>query len=214
MKLLFLTDDTPLRQRWSASGNAYSVSSASSLEETRAVVAKGANGICLADLAMEGLDRAALTELITRHPNWFFVAMSPAPDDAEGLTLLKSGARGYANRLMNPALLDNVIGLVASGEIWAGQRLVAYLLRTMNATAPAAENAGLPSGLTDREKELTALVVRGASNKEIARLLNITERTVKAHLGTIFKKTGTRTRVQLAVLAKDQVDRPAQVSIA
>jgi len=213
MQLIFLTDDTSLLRRWHESGKSFNLSDASSLDEARSLVSTGVNGICLADLAMADMNVARLVELITKHPNWFFIAMVAVPDDAEGLVLLRSGARGYANRLMNPGLLDNVIGLVAGGEVWAGQRLVAHLLRVMNARFTAADMGGLPEDLTDREKEIIALVTRGASNKEIARLLGITERTVKAHLGTVFKKTGTKTRVQLAVLAKGQAGQ-AQVGNA
>jgi len=60
------------------------------------------------------------------------------------------------------------------------------------------------TGLTRRERELVALVAAGASNKEIAERLSIAERTVKAHLTSIFRKLGVSSRLHLAVYALDE----------
>ena len=59
--------------------------------------------------------------------------------------------------------------------------------------------------LTPRERDIAYRIVQGKSNKVIASELGVTERTVKAHLGSIYKKTDTRDRLQLAMLLKDQV---------
>lgn len=185
--------------RWQQAGEGYNQTQVTDMPSAFARAARGSRGICLADLALT--KAGELSAFIKEHPSWFTIAMSVVPADVEGLTLLRSGARGYANRLMSPELLHNVIGLVASGEVWAGQRLVAHLLSSMT-PAQKEESLQMPPDLTRREKEITQLVASGESNKEIARVLEITERTVKAHISEIFKKTKTRSRVQLALLVK------------
>ena len=74
-----------------------------------------------------------------------------------------------------------------------------------SAVARGPSRPGPPdAGLTRRERELVALVAAGASNKEIAERLSIAERTVKAHLTSIFRKLGVSSRLHLAVYALDE----------
>ncbi|MBT3045713.1 MAG: response regulator transcription factor [gamma proteobacterium symbiont of Ctena orbiculata] len=94
------------------------------------------------------------------------------------------------------------------GEVWVGRSLLFKLMNRLSSMAsPQAEERGMQGGsadslakLTEREREIAQHVGAGDSNKVIARKLDITERTVKAHLSSIFRKTNTKDRLQLGLL--------------
>ncbi|MBT5230467.1 MAG: response regulator transcription factor [Methylococcales bacterium] len=127
--------------------------------------------------------------------NYQVVLLSNIPNPAEGLHYLQMGAYGYANTHLQANVLLKVIEVVALGQVWVNQEMMSQLI----AKAPVVKlNKPLP-GLTKREQGIAALVSEGQSNKAIALKLSITERTVKAHLTTIYKKTGCSDRLKLAL---------------
>lgn len=141
--------------------------------------------------------------LLQAQPACRVVVLSAAPDEAEGLLALDAGARGYCHLLAVPALLREVAQVVGLGGLWVGpelvQRLVAAtrgLLRQVLVPSAAAIDLTL---LSERESQVARAVARGHTNREVAELLHITERTVKAHLGSVFEKLGVRDRVQLVL---------------
>ncbi|MGP8292435.1 response regulator transcription factor [Vreelandella zhanjiangensis] len=131
------------------------------------------------------------------------VILSYAPNDREALKALDQGARGYVHTLAAVDVLKQVALVVANQGVWVGQELLSKVLggsfkalqqRTEQGARPTAECLSL---LTEREQSVAIAVTSGAANKEVARQLDITERTVKAHLSAIFKKLGVRDRLQL-----------------
>ena len=122
------------------------------------------------------------------------------PSDTEAFAALQAGCYGYCHAAAPLETLQQVLQSVANGGIWVGQALVQRLLIAINQLpAKMAEQASLTS-LSEREREVARLVARGAANKIIARELAITERTVKAHLSSIFDKLQVGDRIQLALL--------------
>ena len=117
---------------------------------------------------------------------------------------MNSGVVGYCNGHAAPVVLRQVADTVLGGGVWVGQRLLQRLLAGV--ARVAAQKYAQPQlsawayGLTEREIEVARAVASGASNKEIASLLDITERTVKAHLGSVFDKLKLRDRLQLTLL--------------
>ena len=103
--------------------------------------------------------------------------------------------------------LRNVVAVVQAGQVWVGQRLMLHLVQQLGVQSKK-EIAVLKhdrfNDLTDRESEITRLVSTGASNKKIAQILDITERTVKAHISSIFSKVGVSDRLQLALLVTEE----------
>jgi DNA-binding NarL/FixJ family response regulator len=127
------------------------------------------------------------------------VVLSSTPTQQESLLALNAGASGYCHAQATPQLLQQVATVVNNGGLWIGREL---MTRVMAAAGPfLIPDSGHPGlkQLTPRENEVALAVSRGASNKEVAELLEITERTVKAHLGTIFEKLGVRDRLQLVL---------------
>lgn len=131
------------------------------------------------------------------------VVLSDQPSDDQALHYFALGARGYCNTHAVPELLRRVADVVLQGGLWIGESLMQRLLQG-TARMPMPVPAGAPPDwaalLTDREREVALAVADGASNKEVARQLGITERTIKAHTGAIFEKLGVRDRMQLALV--------------
>ena len=129
--------------------------------------------------------------------------LSDQPNEEEGLTFLKLGIVGYANTYISAERLAEATRVVSSGAVWLGQKVMQRLI--LDSYARAKEKAASNSGkklesLTKREREIANLIAQGQSNLEIAANLNITERTVKAHLSSIYEKTKTGSRLNLALL--------------
>jgi two-component system, NarL family, nitrate/nitrite response regulator NarL len=126
------------------------------------------------------------------------VVLSNVPDDEQGMAALSAGAVGYCNALALPAVLRQVASVVEHGGLWVGPALMTRLMRGL-ATRQTGQASALDA-LSQRERQVALAVARGANNKEIARVLQITERTVKAHLSAAFEKLGVRDRMQLSLL--------------
>jgi DNA-binding NarL/FixJ family response regulator len=117
--------------------------------------------------------------------------------------ILRAGAAGLVGKQLGYETLLRAIRAVADGEIWANRRAQALTLEHLTgfrAEAPVSEDQ-----LTRREQQIVDRVARGLRNKEIARDLNISAKTVKSHLNRIFQKLGLETRFALAMLDPDRL---------
>lgn len=131
------------------------------------------------------------------------VVMSDVPEEDEAAHAVAAGAAGYCNSRAAPEVLQQVAAVVGNGGLWVGQSLLQHLMRGISdQLARRAKGEDKPAWqlkLSPREIEVARMVSAGASNKEIANELEITERTVKAHLGVIFEKLNVRDRLQLSL---------------
>jgi len=144
-----------------------------------------------------------IARLWRRHRATRIVVFSAALSDDAELALFLSGARGCCQRDIDPQLLKRVVVAVQEGELWIRRTLTHRLLDELAARAGPQCSAAFDlrrAKLTEREQEISAHVGSGESNKQIARRLDITERTVKAHLTEIFRKLGITDRLRLALL--------------
>jgi len=98
-----------------------------------------------------------------------------------------------------------VARVVEHGGLWVGPRLMRRLMQGLAARGKAAAEPALDM-LSQRERQVAVAVAQGSTNKEIARVMGITERTVKAHLSTAFEKLGVRDRMQLSLLVNGVED--------
>ena len=177
----------------------------------------------------DGHWRVDLRQILQAEPGARVVLLSSAPDGREGLSALNDGVRGYTHAYAVPALLQEVALVVKHGGLWVGADLLQRLVASTNdalarlplpaeTSAPAAVAVVAPAvdacaALTAREAQVARAVVAGRSNKEVAALLFISERTVKAHLGAVFEKLGVRDRLQLVLrLAASAAPGPASAS--
>ncbi|AXY43625.1 response regulator transcription factor [Halomonas sp. JS92-SW72] len=129
--------------------------------------------------------------------------MTHSPSAAEAFESLESGARGYVHALSAPEVLRQAQVVIMNQGIWVPPELMARVVggtfRALGGRAQAHSQAEELQALTERERAVTLAVLEGHSNKEVARALGITERTVKAHLGAVFGKLGVRDRMQLVL---------------
>jgi two-component system nitrate/nitrite response regulator NarL len=151
------------------------------------------------------VDMDAFSELRRAAPlNKFFI-LSDQPNEEEGLAFLKLGIVGYGNTYISQARLFEAVRVISGGAVWLGQKVIQQLILESYSKAKEQEQVASGSGqqlagLTRAEHKVAELVAQGQSNLEIAFNLKITERTVKAHLTSIYEKTKTGSRLSLALL--------------
>ena len=124
------------------------------------------------------------------------------PDDAWAVQALKCGARGVLTKSATVEALIKAIRLVHQGQVWASRRVLTLVVEELGARSAGAVpvESALRSRLSRREQDIAQLIASGLSNQEVARRLDISEATVKAHLTHIFQKLMLRGRGQLAAL--------------
>lgn len=131
------------------------------------------------------------------------VVLCDEPDEAQVMQALSAGAAGCCNTNAAPEVLKQVALVVSNGGLWVGQTLLRQLVgstsRILGEKAERPPRDDWSKLLSERETQVARLVAGGASNKEVASQLGITERTVKAHLTTIFEKLSLRDRLQLSL---------------
>lgn len=133
-----------------------------------------------------------------------YFLLSDHPDEEEALLFLKLGIVGYSNTYISSPRLNEALRVVTNGGVWLGQKVIQRLI-TDNVshikTDSNKDNAmSALEKLTRAERIIAELIARGQTNLEIAADLKITERTVKAHLTSIYEKTKTGNRLNLALL--------------
>jgi two-component system, NarL family, nitrate/nitrite response regulator NarL len=140
-----------------------------------------------------------MSELSARH--FLVIALTRIAATDELQACLLAGARGYVEAYANTQMLQQVAQSVSNGAIWLPATLMAALLGVIDQTLPSADalDAGLTERLTSRERDVVEALRKGMTNKGIARVLGISERTVKEHLGTVFAKFGVTDRLQLVL---------------
>ncbi len=158
--------------------------------------------VVLMDLRMPGMDGlSAIERLHETQSELAVVILTTFNEDELMLRGLQAGARGYLLKDTGREALFNAIRAAARGETLLKPEIMARLLAFTQAKAasraPAPEGAASAArgpALSEREKEVLAGVARGERSKEIAAHLGISERTVKAHLDSIFNKLGVDSR--------------------
>ena len=193
-----------------------------SLEEDFEVVAQASDGrqvlevlqqlepdILLLDLKMPGMDGLATLQRLQAMKNKTRVIVLTASDDKnEFVQAMKLGTSGIVLKQTATDLLIKSIRKVHDGEIWLDSHTTAEVIRRFVSADEAAPVSHQPaprererSPLSQREREIVALVAQGFKNKEMAEKMFISEQTVKNHLHNIFDKLGVSDRLELALYA-------------
>lgn len=154
--------------------------------------------VVLMDLSMPVLDGVAATRQITaQSPDVHVVALTTFADREHVTAAIDAGAVGYLLKDADPEALAGGIRAAARGEAPLDPRAAHVLLDRRRTQEEPASMAG--AELTPREREVLELVGHGLSNRLIARRLGISEKTVKAHLTSVFGRIGAADRVQAAL---------------
>jgi DNA-binding NarL/FixJ family response regulator len=155
--------------------------------------------VILMDLSMPVLDGIEATRQILQNlPLVRIVALTSFADQPKVADMLEAGAVGYLLKDCEPTDLLSAIRSAGSGGVPLDPRVAGALLPKRQATS-------LADQLSDREREVLLLASRGLANKQIGRSLGIAERTVKAHLGNVFRRIGVSDRTSAALWARDNL---------
>ena len=159
---------------------------------------------------VRGVD--AIADLREASPASRVIMLTVSEDGEDLASALRHGAQGYLLKTIDGDLLAQAVRRAASGEPVVSPEMMGKLVAAFQSQgAPEPEPAPAPEQpepaapqLSPREEEVLREIARGASNKEIARALDIAETTVKIHVQHILRKLGLSSRVQAAVYASDR----------
>lgn len=158
--------------------------------------------LALLDISMPGSGLTAAAEIARRFPAVAIVMLTVSESDEDLMAALKSGARGYVLKGVSAAQLIEVLLSVSEGASYVSPSLAARVLATMQTrSTPAVQAAS--EDLTAREVAILRLVATGLSNKEIARELELQEKTIKHYMTNILQKLQVRNRVEAALKARE-----------
>jgi two-component system, NarL family, nitrate/nitrite response regulator NarL len=165
--------------------------------------------VILLDLNMPGLSGLETLQLLVEDLPDTAVVMLTVSEDADELTAaMRAGASGFLLKSIEADTLVAAIRKAAAGQPVITEHMTAKLVEQMRkpAAPPSASSPARTSGetLTARERDIVRELARGASNKEIARTLDLAESTVKIHVRNILRKLNLSSRVQVAVYAVGQ----------
>lgn len=162
--------------------------------------------VILMDLTMPKCNGLEATRVIKQElPHVDIIMLTVSDDDRDLFTAIKNGASGYLLKALEPQELYDMLAKLRYGEAPISGTLAAKILQEFRQMKQNPNALPEPADeLTQREIEVLELVVRGATNSEIAQALCITENTAKIHLRNILEKLHLQNRIQAAVYAVRQ----------
>jgi len=205
-RVAIFSDNSTLVKLWShALISHFDIYTAANTQEL-----KGASVIVLDLQKLEADEELSL--MFSSHSARFLIVGKGWPENKQ-INALVNGAAGYCGELEPPKLLLQAVSSVLKGDIWIQRHLVPRVIGTLVKMKPLStktfdssksiESSELLSMLSSREHEVANMIRDGESNKAIAKCLSISERTVKAHLTSIFKKLNVADRLHLALYIKE-----------
>ena len=154
--------------------------------------------VVLMDLSMPVVDGVEATRsVLAALPSTRIVVLTTFADQDRVRRALAAGAVGYQLKDAEPETLRDAVRAAAEGNVPLDPRVAGALLPRVSRAADV---------LSAREREVLLLVTEGLANKQIAHTLDIAERTVKAHLGNIYRNIGVVDRTSAAMWARDNLD--------
>ena len=164
------------------------------------LLAETAVDVVLMDLSMPVMDGVEATkQIVQRHPETRVVVLTSMSEHSRIVEALNAGADGYILKHAAPDELLNGIRAANEGGVPLDPIAARAILTKRQQPRPDA-------GLTERERQVLQLVGDGLPNKQIARRLEISERTVKAHLTSIFQRIGVSDRTQAALWVERNIN--------
>jgi DNA-binding NarL/FixJ family response regulator len=206
---VLIADDHPvvrqgLQVLLSVTGDIEVVGEAADGGQAVAMAAELDPDVILLDLKLPVMDGiAVLRELRESGRGVRALVLTSAPDRTLVSLAVQAGAAGFLYKDVDPDALVRAIRSVHDGHTLLAPDAAGSLLRS-GAAAPAVQGIG---ALTAREREVLAQIADGRSNREIARLLRVSEKTVKTHVSSVLAKLGVADRTQAALLAVRQLER-------
>lgn len=139
------------------------------------------------------------------------IVIGPEGDEELVLTSITAGARAYLGLSAGPEMVRQAIDVVTSGSIWAPRHLLSRLIDRLLGVSRVTNQVTNPQ-LTPREQQVLELLLGAHSTREIASRLGIEQRTVKAYIGRLMRKTGSDNRIKLSMSALSRSMMPSEAS--
>ena len=177
------------------------VAASNTAEALRVLEGAGDFSAVLLDLAMPGLDGfAAIEAIVASRPELPVIVISASEDLAHVRRALRTGARGYIPKSTPPKAIVEAVQFVLAGNIYAPPSV--FFDEPDAAAKPVIASNSKDATLTPRQIEVLQFVCDGRSNQEIADALDLSYKTVKAHVTTIFRTLDVVNRTQAANAAR------------
>jgi DNA-binding NarL/FixJ family response regulator len=205
---VLIADDHPLfregmRGRLDRVADVAIVGEAASGDEAVELAHKLEPHIILMDIKMPGLNGIEATREIQRaNPQIGILVLTMFEDDDSVFAAMRAGAKGYLLKDSGGEGVVHAIRAVASGEAVFGPGVAERIIGYFSAPRAAAPQRAFPE-LTEREEEVLSLVAQGKSNREIARQLFVSLKTVRNHVSNILLKLQVADRAQAVIRARD-----------
>ena len=178
---------------------------AGTVDEAEAAIAQHQPDVVLLDVHMPGgggvevIRRAAAAEL---RPTFLALSVSDAAEDV--IAVIRAGARGYVTKNISPAELADAVRRVHDGDAVFSPRLAGFVLDAFAGAPPVPAADPELEQLTEREREVLRLIARGYMYKEIALRLEISPKTVEAHVSSVLRKLQLSSRHELTRWAAER----------
>jgi NarL family two-component system response regulator LiaR len=157
--------------------------------------------VVLMDVVLPNLNGIEALRVINQvYPHIEVIILSSYVDDEKVEQAIQAGAAGYLMKDVDPVELANAIHATRRGEIYLHPEAARRLAEALR-PGPEDQQEPLPDMLTDREREVLCHIAQGLANQEIAVQLQISLKTVKAHVSSILQKLGVENRVQAVLYA-------------
>jgi DNA-binding NarL/FixJ family response regulator len=162
--------------------------------------------VMLLDLKLPDDGAAAASTIASEHPGVRIVILTASDLDSDVAAMLQLGVHGYLLKGCTGQEIIRAVQRVYAGEFYVTPSLAARLLTEMSTPAPKADDGA--EELSSREEIILAQVSKGLTNKEIARALNLREKTVKHYMTNIMQKLGVRNRLEAVLMGQKRL-RPS-----
>ncbi|MGL4308961.1 MAG: response regulator [Paracoccaceae bacterium] len=208
-----IADDHPLfrdgvSRTLEESGRFEIVGTAASGQEAVDIVRQTRPDIVLLDLSMPDGGLWALERIVAEGTARRAAMLTVSEDDDTILKAIRTGAVGYILKGVGARDLVEIVEDLAEGRTYVAPSLAMKVLTAMNAPRLSKEEPQPLETLTKREEDILKLVSQGKSNKEVARVLDLQEKTVKHYMTTILQKLQVRNRTEAALMARDHWRSP------
>lgn len=154
------------------------------------------------DLRMPGLDGVEATRRITReHPGTAVVVLTAQDDDDSVYDAVRAGIAGYLSKAATLDEFEAAVEGVRAGGLYIRRDVAGRAMRSLERRVATLETSARAAALTEREREVVAMVAQGLAIRDIAQRLHMNDRTVNTHIGHAYRKLGVTNRVDAVLEA-------------